>query len=159
MGLMTRAGLVFAVAWMLSAGGPATVAAQVDCEPARCAVQQAISAECSCDGASNHGRYVSCVAHVVRRLSDAGTIPTNCKGKVKRCAARSTCGKPGFVTCRFATDTCDQATLTCVENPALTCVTALDCGSRCSTKRSAEICTAQSGTVGGTGSCCSNCAP
>jgi hypothetical protein len=102
---------------------------------------------------------VSCVAHIVRRLSDAGTIPVNCRGKIKRCAARSTCGKSGFVTCRFPTDTCDLATLTCVANPALTCATDLDCGSRCSTKRSKDTCEAQGGTSGGAGSCCSTCAP
>ena len=157
--MMMRAALSSLAAWMLSAGFPVTAAAQVDCEAARCAVQQAISAACTCDGQANHGRYVSCVAHVVKRLSDDGAIPVNCKGKIKRCAARSTCGKAGFVTCRVATDTCDPATLTCVGNPTVTCAVDLDCGSRCSTKRSAEICEAQGGTSGGSGSCCSTCAP
>ena len=34
--------------------------------------------------------------------------------------------------------------------------TDLDCGSRCSTKRTAELCTALGGVAGG-GSCCSAC--
>ena len=80
---------------------------------------------CSCDGADNHGRFVSCVAHVVKDLVADGTVPVNCKGKVVSCAAKSTCGKPGFVRCLFPTDTCvvDPVTLlgTCAENPALAC--------------------------------------
>jgi hypothetical protein len=79
---------------MVAALGLNAVAAEalVDCEPARCAVQAALEAECPCTAASNHGRHVSCVAHVVKRLADEGTIPVNCKGKIKRCAARSVCG-------------------------------------------------------------------
>jgi hypothetical protein len=145
---------MFAIASALSIGTPAP--AQTDCEAARCAVQAAINEACSCTEAGNHGRYVSCVAHVVRRLTDEGAIPINCRGKVKRCAARSTCGRPGFVTCRRPVDTCDPATLTCVGNPALACATDIDCGSRCSTKRSADTCTALGG-VAGSGSCCSAC--
>src|SRR5262249_57130076 len=98
--------------------------AKQDCEPARCAAQAAIIAQCpSCDDASNHGRFVSCVAHVVKTLVDDGTVPGNCKGAVVRCAARSTCGKPGFVRCLFPTDTCvvNPATGlgTCATNPPL----------------------------------------
>jgi hypothetical protein len=129
----------------------------VDCEPARCAVQSAIQLACPCDGQTNHGRYVSCVAHVVKRLSDEGQIPINCRGKIRRCAARSTCGKAGFVTCRVPVDSCDLGTGTCTGNPAQACATDLDCGSRCSVKRTAELCQALGGVPGASGSCCSNC--
>jgi hypothetical protein len=56
-----------------------------------------------CSNASNHGAYVSCVAGVANQLSSGTTptLPKNCKGAVKKCAAHSTCGKPGFVTCCF----------------------------------------------------------
>src|SRR5262249_1262064 len=115
--------------------------AKEDCEPARCAAQAAIIAQCpSCDAADNHGRYVSCVAHVVKKLVDDGTVPGNCKGKVVSCAARSTCGKPGFVRCLFPTDTCvvNPATglATCENNPAIPCVTDLDRRSECTTNSS-----------------------
>jgi hypothetical protein len=149
-----------AVLGLAALAGP--VGAQVDCEAARCAAQQAITAECPCDNArfSNHGRYVSCVAHVVRRLSQpGGPIPLSCRGRVKRCAARSTCGKEGFVTCLRPVDTCNLATATCTNAPTVTCATDIDCGSRCSTKRSAEICQLQGGVPGPSGSCCSACAP
>ncbi len=135
-------------------------AARPDCEPARCAVQAAIADECPCDGQENHGRYVSCVAHVVKRLSaPGGPIPTNCKGKVTRCAARSTCGKPGFVTCLTPADTCDLTTGTCVEDPSLVCLTDLDCGAKCKIRSSAESCELRGGTVGTASNCCANCAP
>jgi len=146
------------VAAILLALPAAPVAAQVDCEAARCAVQAAVNTACPCDQATNHGQHVSCVAHVVKDLSRQGLVPTNCKGKVKRCASRSTCGKPGFVTCNVPTDTCDPATLTCTGNPAVTCATDFDCGTRCSTKSSIDKCTALGG-VAGTGTCCVSCGP
>lgn len=138
----------------------AAVSAQTDCEPARCAVQAALEAECPCSEATNHGRHVRCVAHVVKRLSDQGQIPTNCKGKIKRCAARSVCGKDGFVTCQIPViGTCDLATGTCVENSALLCTSDAECviGSKCKIKRSAELCESRGGTVGDSPTCCSSC--
>jgi hypothetical protein len=138
-----------------------TRAAQIDCEPARCATQAAINAECSCAGAGNHGQFVSCVVHVVKRLSDSGAVPDECRGKVARCAARSTCGKPGFVTCQLTRPgTCDLATATCVGNPSVACTTDVACATtRCKTSSSAERCTAAGGVVGAATTCCATCAP
>jgi len=155
--LVAGAAIVFVCAVVVQAQ------AKVDCEPARCAAQAAIIAQCPpCDAADNHGRYVSCVAHVVKKLVDDGTVPGNCKGKVVSCAARSTCGKPGFVRCLFPTDTCvvNPATGlgTCALNPALACVTDVDCGAKCKTKSSSDGCTQRGGILGGTGSCCAACA-
>jgi hypothetical protein len=133
-------------------------AAAPDCEPARCAVQVRVATECPCESATNHGRYVSCVAHIVNQLAHDGTIPTNCKGKVTRCAARSTCGKEGFVTCSIPTDTCDTTTFTCVSDPTIACQTDLDCGSRCKISSSGDLCTAKGGFVGTSTSCCAACA-
>jgi hypothetical protein len=58
-----------------------------------------VEANCSCAEATSHGEYVSCAAGVTR---DAEGLAKNCRGSVKRCAARSTCGKPGFVVCCFS---------------------------------------------------------
>lgn len=44
--------------------------------------------------ATNHGRYVSCVAHLTNRLKKAGDISGKEKGKIQSCAARSDIGKP-----------------------------------------------------------------
>src|SRR5215471_20698478 len=56
-----------------------------------------------CSNASNHGAYVSCVAGVAKSLSSGTTptLPKNCKGAVKKCAAHSACGKTDAVTCCF----------------------------------------------------------
>ena len=84
-----KATLLFASVMLLAV--PATrAAAQVDCETARCTFDQAVNSKCSCTGSSNHGQYVSCVAHLTKSLSACGLLPTNCKGKVTRCAAKST---------------------------------------------------------------------
>jgi hypothetical protein len=130
-----------------------------DCEAARCLVQSEIEADCPCDDATNHGRHVSCVARTIRRLWQQGDIPTNCKGKIQRCAARSTCGKEGAVTCLRPTSTCDPTLLTCASDPNVPCTTDLECGARCSLKRSADRCTEAGGTVGSSTTCCANCGP
>lgn len=145
--------------------GPTQALAQTSepltCEEARCLFQQEITDSCSCDTARNHGQYVKCVGKVIRDLSRAGSIPTNCRGKLVRCAARSTCGKEGFVTCnRVELGTCDLNTATCIEPAGTPCLSDADCvvKSRCSTKRSAEKCLARGGIVGDTPTCCSSCA-
>ncbi|HSQ01441.1 MAG TPA: hypothetical protein VL049_29825 [Candidatus Dormibacteraeota bacterium] len=151
---------VFGAFLLTMALGATAARAVVDCEPARCAVQAAIDTQCPCAAATNHGQHVSCVAHVVKKLSADGTIPTQCKGKITRCAARSICGKAGFVTCQIpVTGTCDTTTGTCVENATLTCVIDTDCviGSKCKTKSSGDLCLASGGVVGAGTSCCAAC--
>jgi hypothetical protein len=89
-----------------------------------------------CFNAASHGQYVSCIAHEAKALSsgETPTLPKSCKGAVKRCAARSACGKQdrGFATC---------------------CITTLSGEVKCKTGRS-ENC---SGVVGTCGSCCDAC--
>ena len=149
-------------ALLLMAG--AASATQIDCEPSRCAAQAAIAQECPCEGASNHGQYVSCVAHVVRRLAASGAVAVNCKGKVTRCGARSTCGKPGFVTCQIPVSECVIAagalTGTCANAPTVTCLGDLDCGAKCKVKSTDVHCLEAGGFVGQATSCCAgpNCA-
>jgi hypothetical protein len=168
---MTR--YVFALAGavaLLGVGGRAD-AARPDCEPARCAVQAALESECPCNlgipsgtaTALNHGRYVSCVAHVVNALAKDGTIPRNCKGKIRRCAARSICGKEGAVTCMIPKlGTCDTTAGTCLDEAiaGMPCDGDADCvlETRCKIKRSADLCMARGGTVGESPTCCADCA-
>jgi hypothetical protein len=148
--------LVSALVLSLSA---APVMAAVDCEPNRCdAAVQTDLGNCPCPESSNHGKYVSCIAHRVNQLARDGVIPTNCKGKITRCAARSTCGKPGFVVCHLPVDTCDLTTFTCTENPTQTCATDLDCGFKCKIKSTDTHCTDLGGTVDtSTNTCCAAC--
>jgi len=150
---MRKAGFVLAAAllFVLPTG---RASAQVDCEQARCIFDQVVNSKCDCGTAGNHGKYVSCVAHTVNALKQCGILVPKCKGKVTRCAARSTCGKEGFLTC---TPTCvtDVSTgaMTCSDDPTVTCTTDADCG-KCHIKKDA----CPEGTTAGTGSCCPTCA-
>jgi len=147
---------------VLAVGQPAARAqdTELTCEDARCLFQQEISDRCSCAEARNHGQYVKCTGAVIRELTAAHPEFKNCRGKLVRCAARSTCGKEGFVTCnRNELGICDPTLLVCSEPAGQVCATNDDCviSSRCSTKRSAESCTEHGGTVGDSPTCCSNC--
>jgi len=94
----------------------------------------AVDSNCDCAGATNHGEYVSCAVDQI----NATLVNKSCRGVVKRCAARSTCGKPGFVTC---------------------CVTKGE-KHKCKIKSNETACT-DYGTacVGNFASCCDACAP
>jgi len=91
----------------------------------------AIAANCDCAGAQKHGDYVSCAAQ------QANTVLANkhCAGPVKKCASRSTCGKPLAVTCCRTTSK----------------------GTKCTIKKDAAHCTAKQGIVGACTSCCDAC--
>jgi hypothetical protein len=147
---MTRAIMLLLAGALL---GPAAVRAADDCQAARCAAEAAVNARCSCDAAVNHGQYVHCVARAVREIG----VPPACRRDVVRCAARSRCGKAGAVSCRRPVGACDAATDTCERDPAVSCATALDCGSRCRVASSAERCTSAGGVVGTGPSCCAAC--
>ena len=101
------------------------------------AARQQASSTCPCASATNHVAYVKCVAGVADMLSrgTSPSLPKSCKGAVKKCAAHSTCGKPGTVTC---------------------CLTTTK-GAKCKTKKDAAHCTAKHGTVGTCMSCCDAC--
>jgi hypothetical protein len=175
-----KSGYIAALAVALVAGSAIAAMAQdapKTCEDFRCEFQQRISTECPCDGAGhsgkfNHGRYVSCVAHVVKDLVAEG-LPRNCKGKLKRCAARSVCGKQdrGFVTCLIPIDqgTCIPTSSTTLgdpmgpigscDNTGAECASNADCLiTRCHTKRGADKCEKRGGSVGDSPTCCSKCA-
>src|SRR5262245_61435775 len=147
---MRRVVFVLALAGAL---GAASIA-RAGCNDSRVAqVRTTINQTCTCNG--NHGQYVSCVARTVSAAVRNGDLDVNCKGKVVRCAARSTCGKKtGFVTCTICvpgtcTDNlCDDGVTQCADSS--TCPQVVD---RCSTKSSAELCQAKGGIVG-EGSCC-----
>lgn len=91
--------------------------------------------ECPCATAARHGQYVTCAGRVAKTRSDAGLLRKSCKQVVKRCAARSTCGNPGFVTC-------------CRTKRGVT---------KCKIARDAELCREGGGDVGECPSCCDSC--
>src|SRR5437667_8268742 len=97
--------------------------------------------QCDCATAANHGAYVSCVDAVVAAAVEDGSLRPECADPVVSCAAQSTCGKPGFVTCCRTTRT-GQTT--------------------CSAKSNAAFCKAPPGgtaCVGSVPSCCDACGP
>lgn len=83
----------------------------------------------------------------------------DCKGRVTRCGAKSTCGKPAFVTRQIPVSACENGF--CANDPATTCLTDLDCGATCRVKSSDVRCLDVGGVVGLATSCCAgpNCAP
>jgi hypothetical protein len=96
----------------------------------------AMSPPAGCATASTHGQYVKCIS--AQEKADT-TLPTSCRGAVKKCAAKSTCGKSGFVTC---------------------CRTKSTGATKCSTKSSAAACKPPKGgtaCVGNHPSCCDAC--
>lgn len=132
---------------------------ELTCEDYRCQFQARLEAECPCTGQTNHGQYVSCVAHIVNDLTKEG-LPTNCKGKLKRCAARSICGKQdrGFATCTTNTyGTCVAGF--CDNDTAVACTVDTECliSSECRFTRNAESCEANGGAVNLSPTCCSTC--
>jgi hypothetical protein len=154
-----------ALSMFVMSGGSAAAQEIPSCEEFRCQFQQRLETECPCTGQSNHGRYVSCVAHIVNDLVAEG-LPTNCKGKLKRCAARSVCGKQekGFSTCTtFEYGTCviDEITAAgaCDFDPMVACAVDTDCveSSRCKITRRPERCTENGGSLNLAPTCCSNC--
>jgi len=109
-------------------------------DPAAVAAARAqADVDCPCGTASNHGQYVKCVGQVAKTRAEAGLLPKSCKGAVKKCAAKSTCGKAGFVTC---------------------CRTSASGVTKCKTKPGAAKCTPPVGgsaCVGIFSSCCDAC--
>src|SRR5439155_362978 len=59
----------------------------------------AAASECDCAAAASHASYVYCVVRVANTAARRGTLRPQCRTAVVRCAARSTCGRPGDVTC------------------------------------------------------------
>jgi hypothetical protein len=138
---MTRrfqgAALVAALALLLGSSAshakcdPTTEPDKTDIANAR----DAVALNCDCAGAVNHGQFVKCAGV----QADATLVNKSCKGQVKRCAAKSTCGKPGFVTCckRNA-----KGKVTCAPKPD---------ASKCKAPNNGEACAS---TVA---SCCDAC--
>src|SRR3989475_9949714 len=109
---------------LLISTGPGQAACDPSTDPDKSDIanaRAAVAANCDCAGAASHGAYVSCAA----QQANATLVNKSCAGAVKKCAAKSTCGRPGAVTC---------------------CVTKTG-GTRCRIKRDAAHCTASNGST------------
>lgn len=95
----------------------------------------AVAAACDCASATSHGAYVKCAA----TTANATLVNKSCASAIKKCAGKSTCGKPTAVTC---------------------CRTNSKGKTSCSIKSTAVKCTAPKGgsaCVGSFQSCCDAC--
>lgn len=131
--------VALAVLMALSVPGIGSAKCDPTTEPDRsdvAAARAAVAAVCECSDAVSHRAYVRCAT------AEAEAILANkgCVRVVKRCASKSTCGKPGYVTC---------------------CRTRSSGATSCTLKRDAARCTAPNGgsaCVGAMPSCCDACA-
>ena len=102
---------------------------------AQTATRARIDAQCDC-GVATHGEYVRCVARAAKTAAVSKTLART----IMKCAAKSTCGRSGFVTC---------------------CRTNKNGVTKCSIKDGAAQCKAPkhgSARVGTHASCCDACA-
>src|SRR5713101_1449036 len=116
-------------------------------------LEAAVAEHCPCGGQANHGQYVSCVVRYGIALRKAG-CRAGTAVRMIRCAALSTCGKPGAVVCcTSSAGTCNDqapgdgtATGVCSNRAWLACDTDADC-TKTYTRitRDATTCTAAGG--------------
>jgi hypothetical protein len=99
------------------------------------AARAQVETDCGCARAASHALYVHCAIGVARARVAGGLLPKSCKRSVKRCAARSVCGKRNAVTC-------------CIKRKGRT---------KCRIKKKAAKCLAKGGCVGIFPSCCDAC--
>ncbi len=104
-------------------------------------VREKLVRSCPCKLAESRADYSHCVVGVVDQAIRLGDLRPECKSTVRRCTSKSTCGRPGAVTC-------------CRTNSRGT--------TRCAIKRDAARCTAPRGGSACTSdytSCCDACGP
>jgi hypothetical protein len=100
-----------------------------------------VESQCPCASQATHAAYVKCAVGAAKAAVRAGTLPRTCQGAIKQCAARSTCGRAGAVTC---------------------CRTTAKGTEKCAIKSGASACKApKRGTacVGSAATCCDSCSP
>ena len=81
------------------------------------AVRAMADTECDCSSATSHSDYVNCVDGVVDAAVENGSLRPECEGSVVSCAAQSSCGRPGAVTC-CRTNSTGQTTCSIKSNAA-----------------------------------------
>ena len=124
--------------FLLGGSGDPTCGAPEACadDPALSRTRAAVAAQCDCATAARRSLYLRCVRDAVAAEVAAGRLPAACSWDLVRCASRSTCGRPGAVTC-YRTDAAGAAS--------------------CKVRRAASACRAPRGgtaAVGDTTSCC-----
>jgi hypothetical protein len=93
-------------------GAAVTDSADASCSSPKCPDQLAvddlrarIAVECDCDGAASPKDWARCVKQITKEAAADGTLPKACSKVVRRCEAKTTCGKQGAVVCCDTTRT------------------------------------------------------
>ena len=145
---MTRSWLavpLLAAILAFAALNPNLAAAAAKCDPQGtdagdiAAARAAVASSCDCATAATHAEYTRCSRAVLRTRVENGDLNPRCRSSVQRCALRSTCGRPGAVTC---------------------CITTASGKSKCRIRSDANRCKAPAGgaaCVGNYQSCCDAC--
>ena len=92
---LLAASLLLGVARLASAACGARPLDAAQLTAARAEVDRA----CPCVEYADHAAYVGCVAAEAAKRTGAHLLHRQCKRALLQCAAKSTCGKFGFVTC------------------------------------------------------------
>lgn len=88
-------GSLLALAVLAGTGGPAHAACDSPEDIAAVAATRALAdTRCDCATALTHGEYVRCVTRVANEEVGAGRLDRFCRRHVRKCAAKSTCGRP-----------------------------------------------------------------
>jgi phospholipase C len=128
--------VMFTVASSAARGRAACGVAGLD---AVAAARSAVAAACDCAAAASHREYSQCAARIIRGRVDAGELSKLCAPVVRRCVARSVCGRADAVTC-CRTDSRGHTHCTIKRD-----------ASKCASPRGGSVC------VGRTQSCCDAC--
>ena len=81
---------------------------QSACSSARCGAENApqvealrvdLQARCDCEGSAKHKDYVRCVRRQLRKAWDPQRLPKPCARAIRKCEARSTCGRGEAIVC------------------------------------------------------------
>src|SRR5262249_24399465 len=102
-------------------------------------VRSLVEQQCDCASAVSRKTYLRCVAAVIEVAVSQRRLPVSCASAVKKCATKSTCGRPCAVTC---------------------CRTKANGQTKCNVKRSAAACVPPVGgsaCAGQRSSCCDAC--
>jgi hypothetical protein len=164
MDYIKRVIVILGLAWLPNTAGAMGPPAPISCPED---VDVAIDETCPCDGQvteggtepwRNHGQYVRCVVRYRNALRKAGCLSKAEFLGVARCAARSTCGRTGAVTCCLSeTGTCSDGI--CSNDADVPCDIDDDCTrTRAKIVRDETACVERGG-VAGTGSVCNACQP
>lgn len=103
------------------------------------AARARVGEACDCAGASSHGMHVRCAGGVADAAVAANQLAPACRAEIVRCASRSTCGRPGRVTC-CRTDAAGRKTCDLERS-----------GAACRPRRGGTAC------IGSAASCCDAC--